>query len=757
MEEYYPESIEDLTTGGSKASGFIRAIMAKKKAGDNFDPYANKRGAEGEPKKGLDVEPDPKKSKETSRNLIHTGKSKVLKKWVDIEKVENPKKGRRVRIHPPQKKEFIREFTSRQVLQVLNYLAPPGRDFTKEGLMRMKVADIVEAFQDKFPDKVKKILDKKYPMWKIPGRATITRKVSETPESKEKRLAKAREYKAKKGLTKGRKKRGRPRKDEEPQNIRVMEGEGALTGGRRTYSAYQAYRRRKADKIAEAGGQDAYIIQQEKERQNRIKKMKDEKIKQYGSWDAYQQAEYKRQEPWRRQRQREAKKAGEEQFRKDNPLLAGFTDFGNVVADKALDLVPVAGAYGKEGLRALREVDDYNVAKATGDALVDAGMLLVPGGKQLKGVAKTAFNQAKGAVKGALKEGVKQAFSGKGAPPEKLFWKSADKAYDKVAPNNLGAGFEKIMDSPTLDAYLRPSDRSILVASRGTNPRDIGDLSADAQLLMNRLKLTRRYKTDKALLEKLMEQFSPEEYEYYLSGHSLAGAIVQQLKRDYPQLKNAVTYNSAFQTADLKNQPGGVKRIYTDKDFLYNLGGKYFRNAKVIPADPEKAKGFFGAIASALTPSGIKGHSLSNFRKLYGAGILDTLGSLANSAIMFIAPRSLPAKAGRRNRLNVEMLKELKGVKSKWQKDKIRQKYKKKLQDFEMKGLGKKEEKIDFEDDIKWGTLTALHKRYLKKHPSSKFKTLESFAKYITKNPKKFSKKAHKKALFYVNVLNPED
>jgi len=505
MEEYYPESIEDLT-GGSRASGFIRAIMAKKRAGADFNPSGNKRGEA----KRLDVSPNPRDASEVSRNLIHTGKSKVLKKWVDKEMFDSPKKGQRSRIHPPQKKEFIADFTETQVNRVLEDLTPEGRfTISKKALMRKKVDDIVEAFQQRYPEKVKKILDKKYPMWKLPGKATLTRKTSETPESKEKRLIKAREYKAKKGLTKGRKKRGRPMKDEEPQNIREVRGTGA--------------------------------------------------------------------------------------------------------------------------------------------------------------------------------------------PPEKLFWKSADKAYDKVAPNNLGEGFEKIMDSPTLDAYLRKSDRSILVASRGTNPTDIGDLSADAQLLMNRLKLTRRYKTDKALLEKVMEQFSPEEYEYYLSGHSLAGAIVQQLKRDYPQLKNAITYNSAFQTADLKNQPSGVKRIYTDTDFLYNLGGKYFRNAKVIPADPVKAKGFFGAITSALTPSGVKGHSLSNFRKLYGGGILDTLGSLVNSAIMFIAPRSLPAKAGRRTRLNVEERAELAKVQDKnpiirrSKQNRIREKYRRKISELDMKGMGKGE------------------------------------------------------------------
>lgn len=55
--------------------------------------------------------------------------------------------------------------------------------------------------------------------------------------------------------------------------------------------------------------------------------------------------------------------------------------------------------------------------------------------------------------------------------------------------------------------------------------------------------------------------------------------------------------------------------------------------------------------------------------------------------------------------------------------------------------------------DIHWGTFSALHNRYLREHPSTKFRTLEHFAEHVVKNPAKFSKKAEKKAHFYENVI----
>ena len=91
--------------------------------------------------------------------------------------------------------------------------------------------------------------------------------------------------------------------------------------------------------------------------------------------------------------------------------------------------------------------------------------------------------------------------------------------------------------------------------------------------------------------------------------------------RDFPFIKQAVGYNGAFQPADLVSQNPNIKRLYTDKDFLYNLGGKFFRGITVVPMKEKKARGFFGRISSALTPSGIKGHSLNNFKPLYGLGL----------------------------------------------------------------------------------------------------------------------------------------
>lgn len=209
----------------------------------------------------------------------------------------------------------------------------------------------------------------------------------------------------------------------------------------------------------------------------------------------------------------------------------------------------------------------------------------------------------------------KGGYSGRGTtsdrPSGQTYFKALKNSYKAKAPNDITA-YTLILDTPTLDAYIDEDNNSIIIGIRGTNITDMTDLQSNASLLGNKFNNSKRYTTDKKLLERLVQQFSPQIYNYYLAGHSLSGAIVSQLKRDFPFIKHSKTYNSAFQTGDLQNQQDDIERIYTPTDFLYNLGGRFFRNVKVVSAD--NPKGFM----DAFTPSSIRGHRLSNFNKLYG-------------------------------------------------------------------------------------------------------------------------------------------
>ena len=237
---------------------------------------------------------------------------------------------------------------------------------------------------------------------------------------------------------------------------------------------------------------------------------------------------------------------------------------------------------------------------------------------------------------GVRKKGVRR---GGVKPPEHNFYKAAEKSYDPVAPANIDQ-YDRVMDTPTMDAYK--SGNVILVGVRGTDFKDKTDLKADASIAVNNLKGSNRYIKDKKDFEALVRRFPPANHEYYLAGHSLSGAVNQQLKRDFPFIKEGVSYNPAFQPSDLAQQDPSFKRYYTNTDFLYNLGGKFFRNVNMVA--PDKPKGLKGW----LTPKGVSGHYITNFAKLYQGNQMRGAGNVATRARRAAsAPRRALRRLGR--------------------------------------------------------------------------------------------------------------
>jgi hypothetical protein len=56
---------------------------------------------------------------------------------------------------------------------------------------------------------------------------------------------------------------------------------------------------------------------------------------------------------------------------------------------------------------------------------------------------------------------------------------------------------------------------------------------------------------------------------------------------------------------------------------------------------------------------------------------------------------------------------------------------------------------------IKWGSFTKIYNNYIKNNPNmmGQLPDLKHFAHYVNKHPNQFTKKTHKKALFYTNII----
>lgn len=190
--------------------------------------------------------------------------------------------------------------------------------------------------------------------------------------------------------------------------------------------------------------------------------------------------------------------------------------------------------------------------------------------------------------------------------------------YDK-ASNSL---LRLIVDTDTIDFYLDEKNKNILVAVRGTRPTYTTDLRADFMVAMNNLKNSNRYQNNKITLQKVMKEYPPDEYDYFLSGHSLGAAITSRILEDFPQVRFSINFNGAQEprrfgnTRTLQNQ----KYYYIDEDFLYKSGGFLSNNKEVLKYRPDKVNTFFERLKSILVPRltrvarSIDAHYLKNFK-----------------------------------------------------------------------------------------------------------------------------------------------
>jgi len=145
-------------------------------------------------------------------------------------------------------------------------------------------------------------------------------------------------------------------------------------------------------------------------------------------------------------------------------------------------------------------------------------------------------------------------------------------------------GFHLIARSDTAEAWVRQQDRDILVAFRGTYGTI--DISADLNIVSGfNFRKNPRYLKDKEFFKHIRLLYPPTEgWRYYVTGHSLGGAIATAILEDFDDVIHAREYNPALFVDDMPSPK--IDRIYNAKDpiYLYN-GGRRFATSVVTNDD----------------------------------------------------------------------------------------------------------------------------------------------------------------------------
>ena len=197
------------------------------------------------------------------------------------------------------------------------------------------------------------------------------------------------------------------------------------------------------------------------------------------------------------------------------------------------------------------------------------------------------------------------------AMPEELNYlqQMAKQSYNIVDPQEDINGWKLEKWTPTMKFWVK--GKEVIVGVRGTKTTE--DVLTWGTIPLNTLDTTTVYKRDKAAVQQFQQKYPPNEYNYYAVGHSLGGAIIDNLLRA-KLIKEAVSYNPAIQYKDIN---GGLpnRRIYYGSDPLYRLMGWWDKKSEHREPENRTWADFLGNFSlPAAAIAALPAHKLENFK-----------------------------------------------------------------------------------------------------------------------------------------------
>ena len=168
-------------------------------------------------------------------------------------------------------------------------------------------------------------------------------------------------------------------------------------------------------------------------------------------------------------------------------------------------------------------------------------------------------------------------------------------------------GWERFHQTPTLKFYKQGN--VIVLAVRGT--KDFRDVRAWTPAFLAGLGNTARFKEDLAEILKVQASYPVSKYHWYGVGHSLGGAIIDELI-ERGLLREGLSYNPAVAAKNF-NSSIPNERHYLNGDPLYALMGQHTKGAVVRGKKASILKRLLTPLVMQAKNT-LDAHALSNFK-----------------------------------------------------------------------------------------------------------------------------------------------
>jgi len=209
-------------------------------------------------------------------------------------------------------------------------------------------------------------------------------------------------------------------------------------------------------------------------------------------------------------------------------------------------------------------------------------------------------------------------------------------------------GYTQVLKTPTLAVFRVNRKRNVFIfALRGTAITDINDITADLGIVRSivedastarNVRNSSRYAHDVEDIKEfeglVKEYFRVDNPIYFGVGHSLSGAIIDELLED-GLISSAVSFNPAIERKDF-NTPNNNHRVYLECDVLYNLIGKYITNGNLEVIAKKNPRGD-DAGAIDTTKGSMECHNINTVIPLMsGKGINNSIGLVYKPPMDFL-------------------------------------------------------------------------------------------------------------------------
>ena len=212
---------------------------------------------------------------------------------------------------------------------------------------------------------------------------------------------------------------------------------------------------------------------------------------------------------------------------------------------------------------------DYKKAKITGEGL---GSFFNGIASRVTGALGNVYNMSTEAS-----ESIPYVNSDK-VPTTKQAYAMEKRSYTEGDHPDLGEWYP-FFRNKYLVVYKNDNLKAVCIAVRGTKPTDTTDVIADVRIALGRLKDSKRYLDDVKTIKSIQEKLPQREWYWSGVGHSLGGAILDELILD-DLIKEAISFNPAVQKENY-NDPLPNRRIYLDSDPLYKVMGRFTKYKEI--------------------------------------------------------------------------------------------------------------------------------------------------------------------------------